>query len=54
MDGQDLYNVRDPPRMGIEKKREKERRKREKKKGEDSSNWRDFGNLCNLVLKKEE
>ena len=26
----------------------------EKKKGEDSSNLHDFGNLCNLVLKKEE
>ena len=27
IDGKEVYNVRDPPRMGIEKKREKERRK---------------------------
>ena len=50
IDWKEVYNVRDPPRMGDQKKREKER----KKKGEDSGNWRDFGNLCNLVLKKEE
>ena len=42
----EIYNVRDPPRM-------RDRGKGEKK-GEDSSNWRDFGNLCNLALKKEE
>ena len=46
IDWKEVYNVRDPPRMGDQEKGEK--------KGEDSSNWRDFGNLCNLALKKEE
>ena len=47
IDWKEVYNVRDLPRMGIEKKKGE-------KKGEDSSNSRDFGNLCNLLLKKEE
>ena len=49
IDWKEVYNVRDPPRMG-DQKREVKR----KKKGEDSSNLHDFGNFCNLVLKKEE
>ena len=46
IDWKEVYNVRDPPRIKDQEKGEK--------KGEDSSNWRDFGNLCNLALKKEE
>ena len=46
IDWKEVYNVRDPSRM-------RDRGKGEKK-GEDSSNWCDFGNLCNLALKKEE
>ena len=32
----------------------KKRAKEKKKKGEDSNNLHDFGDLCNLALKKEE
>ena len=28
--------------------------RKKKRRGEDSSNLHDFGNLCNLVLKEEE
>ena len=47
IDWKGIYNVKDPPRMGI-------RKEVEKKKGEDDSNLHDLGNLCNLALKKEE
>ena len=49
IDWKEVYNVRDPLRMGDHKK---ESRRREK--GEDGSSFHDLGNLCNLVLKEEE
>ena len=48
IDWKKVYNVRDPPR--IEDRKGEAKRKKE----EDSSNLHDFGNLCNLILKKEE
>ena len=49
IDWKEVYNVRDPPRMG-DHRRKSGRRER----GEDGSSVHDLGNLCNLVLKEEE
>ena len=46
IDWKEGYYVRDPQKMRDREKGEK--------KGEDNNNWRDFGNLYNLALKKEE
>ena len=51
IDWKEVYNVRDPPRIGD---RKGEAKKGKRKKGEDSSNLHDYGNLCNLILKEEE
>ena len=48
IDWKEIYNVRDPLRMGDRK------RAKEKRKEEDSSNLQDLGNLCNLVPKEKK
>ena len=47
IDWKEIYNVRDPPRMGIENQEGE-------KKGEYRNNLHDLGNLRDLALKKEE
>ena len=49
IDWKEVYNVRDPPRMGD---RGKESRRREKE--ESSVDLYGLENLCNLILKVEE
>ena len=49
IDWKELYNVRDPPRMGDHGKKSRRR-----EKGENGSSLHDLENLCNLVLKEEE
>ena len=53
VEGQDrleeVYNVRDPPRMG-----DRGRKSRRREKWENCSSLHDLENLCNLVLKEEE
>ena len=48
IDWKEIYNVRDPLRMGDRK------RAKEKRKEEDSSNLQDLGNLFNLVPKEKK
>ena len=48
IDWKEIYNVRDPLRMGDRKKA------KEKRKEEDSSNLQDLGNLFNLVPKEKK
>ena len=48
IDWKDIYNMRDPLRMGDRKSRGRE------KKGEYGNNFYDLGNLRDLALKKEE
>ena len=45
----EVYNVRDPPRMG-----DRGKKSRRREKGENGSSLLDLENLCNLVLKEEE
>ena len=47
IDWKEIYNVRDPPRMG-------DRKSRGRKKREYGNNLHDLGNLRDLALQKEE
>ena len=49
IDWKEVYNVRDPPRIGDPRKKNRRR-----EKGESRSSLHDLESLCNLVLKEEE
>ena len=49
IDWKEVYNVRDPPRIG-----DRGKKRGRKKKGRDGSSLHGLGNLCNLILKEEE